>query len=178
MAGPAMPPCPAMTSKGPTMGPVQENDTITSVKAMKKIPLKLPRPALESVLLVHEDGRVISKAPRNDKPNTTKMIKNTRFAIQLVERLLRALAPNTREISTPSMVKIRIIESEYHVALRIPSLRFLLLLVKKLTVIGIIAYTQGVITAAIPPPKAIKKSQSNDLFSPSCVEDAVDAVNG
>src|ERR1700748_495468 len=86
-AGPAIPPLPASTSNGPTIGPVQENDTITNVSAMKKIPPKLDTLALESVLFVHEDGKVISNAPRNEIPNMINTRKKNMFATQLVERL-------------------------------------------------------------------------------------------
>lgn len=47
----------------------------------------------------------------------------------------------------------------------IPSARVLLLLVKKLTVIGIIEYTHGVSTAARPPPSAARNSHSSDFVS-------------
>ena len=42
-------------------------------------------------------------------------------------------------------------------ALRMPSARFVLRFVKKLTVTGIIEYTQGVNKASNPPPKAARK---------------------
>ena len=48
-------------------------------------------------------------------------------------------------------------------AFLIPSDLFLLLLVKKLTVTGIIEYTHGVINANKPPAKAVKNIQVNDL---------------
>ena len=47
----------------PTIGPVQENDTNTSVRAMKKIPIKPPLSACRSLLLTIQLGSVISKAP-------------------------------------------------------------------------------------------------------------------
>ena len=50
----------------PTIGPVQENDTNTSVRAMKKIPIKPPLSACRSLLLTIQLGSVISKAPKND----------------------------------------------------------------------------------------------------------------
>src|SRR5690606_6642647 len=119
--GPATPPLPARTNKGPTMGPVQENETITSVRAIKKMPPRLPKPALESVLLIHDEGSVISKAPKKEIPNMANMAKNTRLAIQFVDRLFRAFPPKTREINTPNRVKMMMMESEYQTALRIPS---------------------------------------------------------
>ena len=43
-----------------------------------------------------------------------------------------------------------------------PSALVLLRLVKKLTVMGIMAYTQGVSTASIPPPKANRNNHNKD----------------
>ncbi len=48
-------------------------------------------------------------------------------------------------------------------AFLIPSALFLLLLVKKLTVTGIIEYTQGVINASKPPAKAVRKIHHKDF---------------
>ena len=107
-----MPPLPASTNSGPTIGPVQEKDTMASVSAIKKMPPKLPTPALESVLLVHDEGSVISKAPRNEMPKMMKIIKKKRFAIQLVDSEFNALAPKMADINTPSIVKIRMMERE------------------------------------------------------------------
>ena len=76
------------------------------------MPPKLVNPALESVLLVHEDGNVISNAPRNEIPNITKMAKKKRLAIQLVERLFNAWAPKVADMITPNTVNIIIIDSE------------------------------------------------------------------
>src|SRR6185312_11868112 len=106
IVGPNKPPRPAKTNNGPTIGPVQEKDTITNVRAMKKMPPKVPVPALASVLLVHEEGRAISNAPRNEIPNMIKTAKKKRFAIQLVERLLRTLEPKMAEMSTPRTVNM------------------------------------------------------------------------
>ena len=50
------PPEAASTSKVPTIGPVQENETKARVKAIKKIPIKPPRSEAESALLIHELG--------------------------------------------------------------------------------------------------------------------------
>ena len=75
MMGPALSFCVVMSiNKLPMKGAVHENDTSTSVSAIKKMPEILCIFALESALLVHEDGSVISNAPRNDMPNT---INNT-----------------------------------------------------------------------------------------------------
>ena len=47
-------------------------------------------------------------------------------------------------------------------ALRMPCARFVLRFVKKLTVTGIIEYTQGVSKASNPPPKAARKIHHNE----------------
>src|SRR5687767_13586371 len=82
-------PCSATpTSKVPRIGPVQENETIASVAAIKNIPPRSPSPDLESILLARPDGRPISNKPKKDSANTTKMAKKVRFSQTLVEILL------------------------------------------------------------------------------------------
>ncbi len=92
------------------IGPVQEKDTNTRVRAMKKIPMKLPVPALESDLFIQEAGRFISNAPKKEIPKTRNNTKNTRLAIQLVARLFNAAGPKINVIKNPSKVKITTIE--------------------------------------------------------------------
>ena len=55
------PPCKEPTNKVPSIGPVQEKETIAKVMAMKKIPPKLPKPLLASALLAIPEGKLISK---------------------------------------------------------------------------------------------------------------------
>src|SRR5690606_5830698 len=70
--GPAVPPkYAASTNNGPMIGPVQENDTSASVNAMKNIPIRPPRSAFLSTLLMSELGNVISNAPKNETANIT-----------------------------------------------------------------------------------------------------------
>src|SRR3954471_5549046 len=59
------------------------------------------------------------------------------------------------------------IEKEYWKAFLIPCTRVSLRLVKKLTVIGIIENTQGVINAINPPPKQARKIHHKDLLEAS-----------
>ena len=84
------------------MGPVQEKDTNTRVKAMKRI---LINPAVESalasILVDHDEGKVISKAPKNDIANTTRSPKKIRLKMALVDKLFIALAPKISVISMP-----------------------------------------------------------------------------
>ena len=56
------------------MGPVQENETSTKVKAIKNIPKKLLVPAFDSDLFIHDDGNAISKAPKKKKRKTKNQI--------------------------------------------------------------------------------------------------------
>ena len=73
----------------PTMGPVQENDTSTSVSARKNMP---PRPPLSEFLseeLTHLEGSVISKAPKKEAAKTMKMVKNRRLGSQCVASQLK-----------------------------------------------------------------------------------------
>ena len=94
------------------IGPVQENETTTSVSAIKKIPAKELTPALLSALLAHEEGSVISKAPRNETPNKTNKAKNTMLAIQLVARLFKAAGPKINVIKKPSKVNMKTMDTE------------------------------------------------------------------
>src|SRR5262245_61756165 len=81
-------PCSATpTSNVPRIGPVQEKETMANVAAIKKIPPIFPKPDFEPILLASPDGKSISKKPKKEKANTTKMIKNKRFSQTLVERL-------------------------------------------------------------------------------------------
>jgi hypothetical protein len=72
----AIPPFDAdSTNRVPTIGPVQENDTIAKANAIKKIPIKPPLSACESTLVAQELGNVISKAPKKDTANTISIAK-------------------------------------------------------------------------------------------------------
>ena len=85
----------------PTIGPVHENDTSTSVRAMKKTPSRPPRSALRSLLLTIQPGNVISNAPKNDAAKTMKTMKKIRLGSQCVASQLKMSAvtaspPNSR----------------------------------------------------------------------------------
>ena len=94
------------------MGPVQEKDTITKVSAMKNMPAKLLMPALLSAFVDQEEGNAISKAPKNDIPNSKKIAKKRRLAIQLVARLFKAAGPNITVMKKPSKVKMIMMDEE------------------------------------------------------------------
>src|SRR5664280_130503 len=95
-------PLAASTSNPPTIGPVQENDTITVVNAMKNAASKPPLSTFESALFAHLLGSTISNAPKNETANKTKSIKNIVLGIQCVLRAFANPAPApVREIIIP-----------------------------------------------------------------------------
>ena len=94
-------------------------------------------------MFVHDDGRVISNAPRKDIPNMTNKTKTNKLNIALVDNWYSVSLPKIIVTKRPSNVKIAIIEIEYRVAFFIPWARVLLLLRKKLTVTGNMAYKHG-----------------------------------
>ena len=73
------------------MGPVQENETTTNVRAIKNIPAKLVIPALLSATFPQELGNSISNAPRNEIPKIKNKRKNMILAIQLVASAFKAV---------------------------------------------------------------------------------------
>ena len=121
IAGPAVAPIDAAWTRSvPIIGPVQEKETSERVNAMKNI---LSNPVVESALLssfvVHEDGRVISNAPRKEIAKTTRSKKNIILKIAFVARLLRALAPNAPVMIKPRATYIITIETPYVIASQI-----------------------------------------------------------
>ena len=94
------------------IGPVHENETSVSVNAMRKM---LSNPAvlsaLESTLLLHDDGSVISNAPKNDAANTTSNRKKKMLKMALVESSFNALAPNIDVTIRPSATYITMIDA-------------------------------------------------------------------
>ena len=91
------------TRRNPMMGPVHENDTSDSVNAMRKmLSMPLVDSDLRSILLLHDEGSVISNAPKNDAANTTSSRLKKMLNTALVERALSALAPKSSETMSPS----------------------------------------------------------------------------
>ncbi len=72
----------ASTRRTPTIGPVQENDTITVVSPMKNAATIPPLSTLESAPVTHLFGSTISNAPKNEIAKVTNKAKNNRFGIQ------------------------------------------------------------------------------------------------
>ena len=92
------------TSRKPTMGPVQEKETSDRVKAIRKmLSSPLVASALLSTALLQLEGSVISKAPRKEAANTTSIRQKRMLKMALVERALRALAPNNRVMARPNV---------------------------------------------------------------------------
>src|SRR5688572_20354488 len=88
----------------PTIGPVQENETRTSVKAIKKTPSQPPLSAWASALVSHELGKVISNIPKNDMAKIRKIRKNITFGNQCVLRKFAASPPKSRATNVPIRV--------------------------------------------------------------------------
>ena len=66
----------------PTIGPVQEKETRTRVRAMKNIPPRPPLPAFASLLLARLEGSSISNAPKKEAAKTMNTMKNMMFGSQ------------------------------------------------------------------------------------------------
>ena len=66
----------------PTIGPVQEKETRTSVKAIKNTPNIPPLSARSSILFTKPEGRVISNRPKNAKAKKIKTAKKKTFGSQ------------------------------------------------------------------------------------------------
>ena len=99
----AIPPCEAAcTNNEPTIGPVQENDTMAKAKAIKKMPMKPLRSAWASILVLHELGKVISNAPKNEIAKTTKIRKNMKLNQKLLAIAFKASEPKTAVITDPN----------------------------------------------------------------------------
>src|SRR3954469_10431251 len=79
----------APAKRDPRIGPVQEKETMANVSAIKKIPLKLPIPALASVRVAKSPGNLISKYPKKEIAKTTNTTKKARFNQTFVEILFK-----------------------------------------------------------------------------------------
>ena len=151
-------PCVDLISTDPTMGPVQEKETSTSVRARKNIPPSPPLSEFLSAELVHLEGRVISNAPRNDAAKTMNMTKNRRFGSQCVASQLKmslvTVAPPRMRVR-PMMMDIgtvysKTMNSPYIAARKRPRDLFSDPLRKNDTVIGTMGNTHGVSSEASP----------------------------
>ena len=88
----------------PAMGAVHENETTTSVRAMKKIPIRPPLSACLSTLFTNELGKTISNNPKNDNPNKINTTKKMALGAQWVLIKLAACAPPMRDTGLYSTI--------------------------------------------------------------------------
>ena len=90
------------TNNMPMIGPVQENDTSTSVNAIRKI---LNRPlvseALVSTLLAQLSGSLISNQPKKLRANTTSNRKRNTLKTALVDIAFSVSLPKSAVTSSP-----------------------------------------------------------------------------
>jgi hypothetical protein len=78
----------AFTNKLPRIIPVQEKETITSVRAIKNIPDVDPKLLFDPAILEIDDGNFISNNPKKDKAKRIKTVKKKTFTQALVEMIL------------------------------------------------------------------------------------------
>ena len=98
----AIPPLEAASTKSvPTMGPVQENETMAKAKAMNKIPTTPPLSACRSTFVAQELGNIISKAPKKEVAKTINKIKKKRLNHTLVDKAFKASAPKIQVTNKP-----------------------------------------------------------------------------
>ena len=93
----------ASTNSVPTIGPVQENETIANAKAMNKIPIIPPLSAWLSTLFAQELGNIISKAPKNETAKTINKRKKIILNHTLVDNAFNASAPKIQVTNNPKM---------------------------------------------------------------------------
>ena len=140
------------------------NDVIVSVSAMKKTPIKPPRPSLCDEAFKRKLGRLSSNSPSRLRPKTTKSAATNRFSQGLLASVCSELAEKKNEKSTPTAVKTPMIDRQYMIARPVAFFRPEVpcpCLTKKLTVIGTIGQTQGITSANSPPiAEAIRKGIS------------------
>ena len=90
------------TSSRPMMGAVHENDTSTSVKAMRKMLISpLVSDAFVSTLLAHESGSLISNQPKKLRAKTTSSRNRKMLNTALVDMALSVSLPKTAVTSSP-----------------------------------------------------------------------------
>src|SRR5690554_6090871 len=95
----------------PTIGPVQEKDTNTKVKAIKKIPVNPPLSPLASTLLTRPAGKVISNNPRKARAKKINTRKKKTLGSQCVESQLANSGPWVAATKVPASVYMAIMEN-------------------------------------------------------------------
>ena len=99
------------TNAAPRIGPVQEKETNTVVRAIKNAPKSPPFSLSLSDLVTHLLGIVISNNPKKERANTIKITKNRTLGIQCVEMIYIASFPNIKVSNKPKTAKIKTMES-------------------------------------------------------------------
>ena len=90
------------TSKKPIIGPVQENETSARVNAIRKMAARPDARLFRlSTLSVHEEGSVISNAPRKEAAKTTSRRQKKILNNALVAKSLSLLAPHKPVTTRP-----------------------------------------------------------------------------
>ena len=79
--------------------------------------------AFESTLLVHEEGNVISNAPKNEMPKTINNANTKRLKAALVEIWYNVSLPKIRVRKNANNVNMATIDKEYNVAFFMPCAR-------------------------------------------------------
>ena len=91
------------TSSRPMMGAVHENDTSTSVKAMRKMERRpLVVEAFVSTALAQLPGSLISNQPKNDRAKTTSKRNRKMLNTAFVDMAFSVSLPKTAVTSSPS----------------------------------------------------------------------------
>jgi hypothetical protein len=129
--------------------------------------------AFASTLLVHEEGKVISKAPKKDIPKIIKRTNTKMLKMALVEIRYKVSLPKISVRKNAKTVNIAMMEKEYKVAFFIPSDLDRLLFKKKVTVTGNMAYKQGCNTEINPHLNPSKKVCVKVLWLATTCADAL-----
>ena len=86
------------------MGAVHENDTSTSVKAMRNIEISpLVLAAFVSTAFAHLSGSFNSNHPKNDNANTTSSSAKNTLNTAFVDKALSVSEPNRAVTSNPNV---------------------------------------------------------------------------
>ena len=149
--GPTLAPFDISEMSPPKNGAVHEKETMAKVSAIKKMPLKLFILALLSDRVLHFEGNVSSNAPKKEKAKIKNMTKKTTLVTQCVENSYKMFLLFTKVSSKPNKLKMIMMAKEYCKATLMPDFLSFERFKKKLTVIGNIAKTQGVMMENKPP---------------------------
>ena len=91
------------TSSSPMMGAVHENDTSTSVNAMRNMLMSpLVADALVSTAFAQLSGSLISNHPKNDRAKTTSSRNRKTLNTALVDMAFSVSLPKSAVTSSPS----------------------------------------------------------------------------